>query len=59
MKPFDWNDIEIVSKDGQVKTYINGALSSTITEHDYPAGYFGMQIEGSPTLWRNIRVKPE
>lgn len=59
VKPFDWNDIEIVSKDGQVKTYINGALSSTITEHDYPAGYFGMQVEGSPTEWRNIRIKAE
>ncbi|MEQ1898418.1 MAG: c-type cytochrome [Vicinamibacterales bacterium] len=59
VKPFDWNDIEIVSKDGQVKTYVNGALSSTITEHDYPAGFFGMQVEGSPTEWRNIRIRPE
>ncbi len=59
VKPFDWNDIEIVSKDGQVKTYINGALSSTITEHDYKAGFFGMQVEGSPTEWRNIRVRVE
>ncbi len=59
VKPFDWNDIEIVSKDGQVKTYINGALSSTITQHDYPAGYFGMQVEGSPTEWRNIRLRVE
>ena len=59
VKPFDWNDIEIASKDGQVKTYINGVLSSTITEHDYPAGFFGMQVEGSPTEWRNIRIKPE
>lgn len=59
VKPFDWNDIEIVSKDGQVKTYVNGVLSSTITEHDYKAGYFGMQVEGSPTEWRNIRIRPE
>jgi S-disulfanyl-L-cysteine oxidoreductase SoxD len=59
VKPFDWNDIEIVSKGGQVKTYVNGVLSSTITEHDYPAGFFGMQVEGSPTEWRNIRIKPE
>ncbi len=59
VKPFDWNDIEIVSKDGQVKTYVNGVHSSTITEHDYPAGFFGMQVEGSPTEWRNIRIRPE
>lgn len=59
VKPFDWNDIEIVSKGGQVKTYVNGVLSSTITEHDYPAGFFGMQVEGSPTEWRNIRIRPE
>jgi hypothetical protein len=59
VKPFDWNDIEIVSKGGQVMTYVNGVLSSTITEHDYPAGFFGMQTEGSPTEWRNIRVRVE
>jgi hypothetical protein len=34
-------------------------MSSTSTEHDYKAGYFGMQVEGSPTEWRNIRLRVE
>ena len=60
VKVWDWNDIEIVSKDGVVKSYVNGALMSTITEHDdYPAGFFGMQVEGSPTEWRNVRIRIE
>lgn len=60
VKVWDWNDIEIVSKDGIVKSYVNGVLMSTITEHDdYPAGFFGVQVEGSPTEWRNVRIREE
>jgi hypothetical protein len=32
---------------------------STITEHNYQAGHIGMQMEGSATEWRNIRVRAE
>jgi hypothetical protein len=56
---WEWNDVEIVSKDGQVLSYLNGALISTITEHNYQAGHIGMQMEGSATEWRNIRVRAE
>jgi mono/diheme cytochrome c family protein len=55
--PWVWHDIRIVSKNGRVESYFNGQLVSTITEHDFPAGYIGMQVEGTPTEWRNIRVK--
>lgn len=59
VKPFDWNDIEIVSKDGQVRSYVNGVLMSTVTQHNYQAGHIGFQMEGSPTEWRNIRLRVE
>jgi mono/diheme cytochrome c family protein len=57
--PWEWNDVEIVSKGGQVRSYLNGTLVSTITEHGYPAGHIGFQMEGSPTEWRNLRVRVE
>jgi hypothetical protein len=54
-----WDKVEIASKAGVVKTYINGALVSTFSEHDYKPGALGMQLEGAPVRWRNLRVKVE
>jgi mono/diheme cytochrome c family protein len=55
-----WNSIEIVSKDSQVWSYVNGVLVSTITHHDYKdPGYLGFQSEGAKLYWRNIRIKEE
>jgi S-disulfanyl-L-cysteine oxidoreductase SoxD len=55
-----WNGIEVVSKDGQVKSFLNGILVSTIVEHEFrqPA-YIGFQSEGAKIFWRNIRIRPE
>jgi len=55
-----WNSIEIVSKDGQVWSYVNGTLVSTVTHHPYTEpGYLGFQSEGAKLYWRNIRIKEE
>jgi hypothetical protein len=55
-----WNSVEIVAKDGQIKSYHNGELLSHVTEHEFTeAGYIGFQSEGVPLRWRNIRIKPE
>lgn len=54
-----WDKVEIASKAGVVKTYINGALVSTLSDHDYKPGPIGMQLEGAPVRWRNLRVKVE
>ena len=54
-----WDKVEIASKAGVVKTYINGALVSTLRQHDYKPGPIGMQLEGAPMRWRNLRVKVE
>jgi hypothetical protein len=55
----EWDQIEIVSRAGTVTTSINGIVVSTFTDHDYPAGFIGVQTEGAVTWWRNIRIKPE
>jgi mono/diheme cytochrome c family protein len=61
LKPLgEWNSVEIVSKDGQVNSSLNGVLLSTITEHEFrQPGAIGFEAEGSEIHWRNIRIKPE
>jgi mono/diheme cytochrome c family protein len=55
-----WNTVEIVSKDGQVRSYLNGTLVSTVTHHEFKEpGYLGFQSEGAKIYWRNIRIKEE
>jgi hypothetical protein len=56
----EWQSVEIVSKNGQVKSYLNETLVSTVSEHEFTApGHIGFQSEGSEVHWRNIRVKAE
>jgi mono/diheme cytochrome c family protein len=55
-----WNSIEISSKEGQVKNYLNGTLVSIISEHEFKEpGYIGFQSEGADIYWRNLRIKEE
>ena len=55
-----WQSVEIVSKDGQVQSYLNGALVSTVTAHEFTApGHFGFQSEGAELHWRRIRIREE
>jgi cytochrome c2 len=53
----EWNSIEILSANGQIKSSLNGTLISTISEHEYTGGHIGFQSEGSEIAWRNIRIK--
>ena len=61
MRPLGaWNSVEIVAKNGQVKSSMNGILLNTITEHEFTeAGHIGFESEGSEIHWRNIRIKGE
>jgi mono/diheme cytochrome c family protein len=55
-----WNAVQIVSKDGQVWTYLNGTLITHVTKHPFTeAGHIGFQVESGPVRWRNIRIKAE
>jgi hypothetical protein len=54
----EWNAIEIESKGGVVKGFVNGILISTVTEHEFMApGHIGLQLQGYPIVWRNVRIK--
>jgi len=56
----EWNSVEIVSKDGVVKAFLNGALISTVPEHPIKEpGHIVFQIQGAPLYWRNLRIRPE
>ena len=55
-----WNSVEIVSKDGQVGSSLNGTLISIVSEHEFrEPGYIGFQSEGAKIYWRNIRIREE
>ncbi len=57
----EWNSIRIVSsRDGTVKSYVNGVLGSTVTRHEFAAlggGYIAFQSQGGKIRWRNMRIK--
>ena len=55
-----WNSVEIVSRNGQVMSYLNGTLVSTVTEHEFKGpGHIGFQAEGATVQWRYIRIREE
>jgi hypothetical protein len=56
----DWQRIEVVSKGGVVKNYLNGELISTVEFlADPEPGYIAFQSQGGPVEWRNIRIREE
>ena len=61
IKPVNqWQRIEIVSQGGTLKNYLNGTLVSTAELlDDLDPGYIGLQSQGGPVEWRNIRLKEE
>ena len=55
-----WNQIQIVSKDGQVWTYLNGTQITHVTKHPFTQpGYIALQVESGPVRWRNIRIRED
>jgi hypothetical protein len=55
-----WHKAEIVSKDGQVRSYLNGLLISHVTEHEFKEpGHIAFQSEGAEFHWRNLRIRVE
>jgi mono/diheme cytochrome c family protein len=56
----EWNSIEIVSKDGDIKAYLNDTLISTVTQHEFTQpGHIGLQMQGFAARWRNIRIRED
>ena len=60
LKPMQWNLVEIQSKGGQIKCFLNGVLVSVVTEHEFKQpGHIGFQSEGGGIRFRNILIRPE
>ena len=58
MKPVgEWNEHEVVCKDGAITCTVNGVKVATGTAANPDAGTIGFQAEGSPIRFRFIRIK--
>jgi cytochrome c2 len=54
----EWNALEIVSKDASVRVFLNGALVTTVHDHEFEGpGSIGIQSEGAVVDFRNIRIR--
>ena len=53
----EWNQYRIVCKGDTIELYVNGVLQNRATECTVTSGYIGLQSEGVPIEFRNIRLK--
>ena len=53
-----WNEYEIILKGTDLTLKVNGEVQNTATEVEEVAGTIGLQSEGAPIEYRNIRLKP-
>ena len=52
----EWNVYELVARGRRLSLWVNGAVTSEIGV-DVPRGHFGLEAEGWPIEFRNLRVK--
>ena len=52
-----WNEIEIVSKDGTLASRLNGMLISTCQPSGLTSGLLGLQSEGYEVQFKHLRVR--
>ena len=57
-KPGDWNTYEITFKGDTMELTVNGQLQNKATGIKLRQGYIGLQSEGSPIMFRNIKLTP-
>lgn len=55
--PGYWNEVRIVSANGQIQAYLNGALTNTVEHTITDPGYIMFQYQGGTIMWRNIRIR--
>lgn len=53
----EWNHYRIVCNDGVIRLSVNGKEVSGGEDCNYRKGYLGLESEGSPVEFRNIRIK--
>lgn len=57
-QPGGWNTYEIVCKGDTIELTVNGQLQNKATGVNIRKGYIGLQSEGSPIMFRNIKLTP-
>jgi hypothetical protein len=57
-EPGGWNTYEIVCKGDTIELKINGQLQNKATGVGLRRGYIGLQSEGAPIVFRNIKLTP-
>jgi hypothetical protein len=55
--PGQWNIYEVYSEEGRVATVLNGKLVGLGSNASVTTGYIGLQSEGVPAAFRNIKIK--
>lgn len=53
----EWNHYRIECNDGVIRLHVNGKEVSGGEQCHWRKGYIGLESEGSPTEWRNVRIK--
>jgi hypothetical protein len=53
----EWNHYRIVCNDGVIRLHVNGKEVSGGEKCLWRKGYIGLESEGAPTEWRNLRIK--
>jgi hypothetical protein len=53
----EWNHYRIVANDGKIRLSVNGKEVTGGDQCVWRKGYLGLESEGSPTEWRNLRLK--
>jgi hypothetical protein len=54
----EWNSAVIVCRGGEITITINGVLQNHATGATLSSGYIGLQSEGGPVEFRNVRITP-
>lgn len=53
----EWNHYRVTCQDGTIRLAVNGKDVSGGSDCVWRKGYLGLESEGSPVDWRNIRIK--
>lgn len=53
----EWNHYRITCQDGTIRLAVNGKDVSGGEDCVWRKGYIGLESEGSPVDWRNVRIK--
>ena len=54
----EWNNADIICKDGSITVFINGVLQNKGTNSMHKTGHIALQSEGKDIQFRNVRLTP-